>query len=75
MTSGGDDDESGAADDPGKPAFWLRGLEEAPTNFEGQDAPALDTYAALYRSVLASYRYRCALTGAEAQLEHLDAGM
>jgi predicted restriction endonuclease len=66
LIDGGDEDGIEAADDPSKLAYWLRGLEEASARFEGLEAPGLDSYAALYRSVLVNYGFRCALTGAEA---------
>ena len=66
MVDGGDDDSDGGIDDPGKPAYWLRGLEEAAVPFGGFEAEPLETYAGLFQSVLSHYRYQCALTGLEA---------
>ena len=75
MVSGGDDNESDGADDPGKPAYWLRGLAEASARFEGFEATPLDNYAALYQSVLAHYRFRCAMTTTEGTAEHPNGGL
>ena len=75
LINGGDDDDSNGADDPGKPAFWLHGLEEAPTPFQGLEPPPLETYAALYRVVLANYDYCCALTGLKAHSDEPDASL
>ena len=66
MVDGGDDDSNGGIDDPGNPAYWLRGLEEAAVPFGGFEAEPLESYTGLFQSVLRHYGYRCALTGLEA---------
>ncbi|WP_127754062.1 hypothetical protein [Devosia sp. 1566] len=63
MVDGGDDDSNGGIDDPGNPAYWLRGLEEAAVPFDGFEAESLESYAGLFQSVLAHYGHHCALTG------------
>lgn len=52
-------------DDPGKPEFWLDGLDEAATGFvyDGAPAPSTDTLTDLYAAVLRAYDNRCAMTG------------
>jgi putative restriction endonuclease len=69
VVDGGDDDSNRGIDDPGNPAYWLRGLEEAAVPFGNFEAEPLESYAGLFQSVLNHYGHRCALTGLAAGAE------
>jgi predicted restriction endonuclease len=50
-------------DDPGKPEYWLHGMDEAAAPFVHDPAPSLQTLTDFYGAVVRAYGYRCAMTG------------